>query len=62
MQTIYYNKQKNHTVVDVSAKKLLSDIEKEFGVGFDQKISINEELETYHIEEGKLTKRKKKGI
>jgi len=56
MQKIYYNKEKNFTIIDVSGIKPLSKIKKEFG-DVSEAIEIDETKETYELTNRKLSKK-----
>lgn len=55
MQKIYYDKVKNHEVIDLTGKKTLGQIKQEQGESNYQVLEI-EDNEPYKIEDGKLRK------
>jgi hypothetical protein len=62
MHKIYYHKESNFTIIDVSGKKPIEKIREEFAerIGEDslEEMEINEKTESYKIVNGKLKKEK----
>ena len=55
-QKVYYREDTNFTIVDVSGKKPIADIKKEFG-DYDYKtLTIDEKVEGFDVSNGNLVK------
>lgn len=59
MHKIYYDKERNFTIVDVSGEKSIEKIKEEFGDCEYQTIEINPSLESFDTSNGELKKIKK---